>query len=325
MKLFSSYLKTKGKTIAVFLFFSILFGISFALCRIPAEVVLYPFLMCVFFGILFVLLDFFKLKKRHKCLTRVSPEDAELFSADTVIEEDCQKIIAELKHKIECTKAENYSKYCEMTDYYTVWAHQIKTPIASMKLTLQNEDSPLSRKLRAELFRIQQYVEMVLAFLRLDSESSDYLFAEHSVDAIARECVKKFASEFIGKKLTLDYRDVCISAVTDEKWLAFVIEQILSNALKYTNEGGISIYDENKTVLCIADTGIGIAKEDIPRIFEKGYTGYNGRNDKSATGLGLYLCKRVCDNLGIKISITSSAGKGTLVRLAFPDKNVMAE
>ena len=101
--------------------------------------------------------------------------------------------------------------------------------------------------------------------------------------------------------------------MTDEKWLSFVIEQILSNALKYTREGSVTIYVREPKTLCIEDTGIGIAKSDLPRVFEKGYTGYNGRTDKRASGLGLYLCRRICDSLGAKINISSEVRRGTLV------------
>ena len=206
-------------------------------------------------------------------------------------------------------------RYSDMVEYYTIWAHQIKTPISSMRLTLQNEDSTLSRKLTADLFRVEQYVEMVLMFLRLDSDSTDYVIREYDLDGIVRGAVKKFAGEFIGRKLRLDYQPLNTTVLTDEKWLSFVVEQLLSNALKYTPSGTISITLEQEQTLCVRDTGIGIAPEDLPRVFEKGYTGYNGRSDKRASGIGLYLCKRICQNLGHRISVESQVEKGTTVRI----------
>ena len=116
------------------------------------------------------------------------------------------------------------------------------------------------------------------------------------------------------RKLTLDYKPVDVSVVTDEKWLLFVIEQLLSNALKYTLSGSVSIYLEAPRTLCIADTGIGIAPEDLPRIFERGYTGINGRDDKKASGIGLYLCRRICRSLGHSITASSSEN-GTVIRI----------
>jgi signal transduction histidine kinase len=162
---------------------------------------------------------------------------------------------------------------------------------------------------------------MVLMFLRLDSASTDYLFQTCDLDALVRSCIKKFAGEFIRRKVRLDYTPAAAQIVTDEKWLAFVIEQILSNALKYTPSGGtVSIYLEGGAgnapqTLCIRDTGIGIAPEDLPRIFDKGYTGWNGRADRQASGIGLYLCRRVCDALGHSLAAASAPGAGTTLRI----------
>ena len=206
-------------------------------------------------------------------------------------------------------------RYQTMIAYYTVWAHQIKTPIASMGLNLQNEDTPLSRQLSSDLTRIEQYVEMVLTFLRLDSDSTDYVIRAHSLDAIVRQAVRKFAGEFISRKLKLIYAPMDVTVITDEKWLSFVVEQVLSNALKYTPRGSIHICLEAPKIFCIRDTGIGIAPEDLPRTFEMGYTGFNGRADRKATGIGLYLCRRICKNLGHTISAASVPGEGTVIRI----------
>ena len=183
-----------------------------------------------------------------------------------------------------------------------------------MELTLRQEDSPQARRLLGELSRIEQYVEMALTYLRLESAESDYVFRDCALDPIIRQSVKRFSAEFIGRKIRLDYEPADYTLVTDEKWLGFVLEQLLSNALKYTRTGSVRIFLEHET-LCIADTGIGIAPEDLPRIFEKGYTGLNGRTDRKATGLGLYLCRRVCENLGIGLRAESTPGTGTTVFL----------
>lgn len=205
--------------------------------------------------------------------------------------------------------------YQELVEYYTVWAHQIKTPIAAMRLLLQDADTDEQRALLEQLQSVEQYVEMVLGYLRLESPSSDYVIRNYLLDDIVRQAVRKYASQFIRRKLRLEYTPLNVSVITDEKWLLFVIEQVLSNALKYTRSGSVSITLEAPKTLCIRDTGIGIAPEDLPRVFEKGYTGSNGRTDKRATGIGLYLCRRILEKLGHTIAITSTVGEGTTVRI----------
>ncbi len=191
-------------------------------------------------------------------------------------------------------------------------AHQIKTPISVMRMMLQAEDTKENRELLAQLFRIEQYAEMALGYLRLDSDSSDFIFQEYSLDDIIRQAIHKYAAQFVRKRIRLQYEPVNITVLTDEKWLLFIIEQILSNAVKYTQEGKVTITVTKEKVLQIADTGIGIAPEDLPRIFEKGFTGYNGRADRKSTGLGLYLCKMAADRLSHQIDADSEAGKGTV-------------
>lgn len=317
MKLFLKYIKQRRRVIIAFGVFSLLFIVSFALYHLPMKAVIYPILLCVLFALIFAIFDFRRIRKKHDMLKSINGiieiANREFPSADGVEDEDYQKIIRLLSAEYNDLSCVTSKRYSDTVDYYTVWAHQIKTPIASMKLTLQNEDSAMARKLSAELFRIEQYVEMVLTFLRLDSESTDYLFREYDLDTIIKQAVKKFSGEFIGRKISLKFEPTCKRIVTDEKWLSFVIEQVLSNALKYTRAGSITIFLDKEDMLHISDTGIGIAPEDLPRIFENGFTGYNGRSDKKASGIGLYLCKRVCNNLGHKITAESVVDVGTTI------------
>ena len=209
---------------------------------------------------------------------------------------------------------EDSDRYWEALDYYTVWAHQIKTPIAAMKLRLQREDSPLSRELQGELFRVEQYADMVMAYLRLEESEGDYVFRSVELDSLLRSCIRRFSGEFISKHLSLSYEPTDKSLVTDEKWLSFVVGQLLSNAVKYTTAGGVTVRVSDNA-LRIEDTGMGIAPEDLPRVFDKGYTGYNGRKDKRASGIGLYLCKRVCDRLGLTLRCEYVLNVGTCMIL----------
>ena len=317
MALFISYIKQHGKIILALILFCAVFCLSFFLYRLPLGAVVYPALICMTFGLVFIIADFLHTKGKHKQLSEAKTLNAAMITslphAESIGERDYQDIIKTLQNEITALGSSSSARYQELTEYYTVWVHQIKTPITSMGLTLQKEDTQLSRKLSSDLFQIEQYVEMVLAFMRLDSYSSDYVFREHRIDSIIKQAVAKYACEFIDRRLRLDYEPIDKIVITDEKWLSFVIEQLLSNALKYTRTGGIKICLREPMTLCIEDTGIGIAPDDLPRIFEKGYTGYNGRKDKKASGLGLYLCKRICNNLEIGISVTSELGKGTAV------------
>ena len=319
----------KVKTFIFLAFACGIFVFVFYLYRLPVGSVLYAAVLLAFFGFVYVIIDYMMFRKKHLLLMRLKNEI--YISIDSLpkcshcIETDYQNIIREL-NEFQIRTAEDLTlKYNELIDYYTLWAHQIKTPIAAMMLILQNSDSDDSRELFGELQKIEQYVEMVLCYLRLNSESTDYVIRKYDLDKIVKQSVRKYASQFIRKHINLNYEPVSCTVLTDEKWLLFVIDQIISNSLKYTKSGDITItLEENKT-LCIADTGIGIAAEDIPRVCEKGFTGYNGRNDKKASGIGLYLCKQILTKLGHRISITSEVGKGTEVRIMLESTDLTVE
>lgn len=317
MKLFFGYIRQRWRGFATGTLFIIIFIVSFMLYHLPVEAVIYPAFLCMVAGIVIMAVDFCRVKRKHELVAGITTiTDAMtgiLPRIEGIEDEDYQKLVRLMCEEHSVYRTDTTRRYSEMIDYYTVWAHQIKTPIASMRLNLQNEDSALSRKLSADLYRVEQYVEMVLTFLRLDSGSTDYLIREYDLDEIVKQAVRRFAGEFISRKISLIYEPLNTTVITDEKWLLFVIEQILSNALKYTPSGSITITLEMDKKLCIRDTGIGIATEDLPRIFENGFTGYNGRADKKASGIGLYLCKRICSNLGHCITAESTVDAGTAI------------
>ncbi len=163
----------------------------------------------------------------------------------------------------------------------------------------------------AELFRVEQYADMALSYVRLGEGASDLLIQEYPLDDIVRKAVRKYAGQFIRRRIRLVYEGTDARVVTDEKWLGFIIEQLLSNAVKYTTEGSVTITVDDRKQLSVTDTGIGISPEDMPRIFEKGYTGYNGRLDKKSTGIGLYLCRMAADKLGHRLTAQSEPGRGS--------------
>lgn len=323
------YLWEHAEMILMQLLFCCVFAVVFYLYHLPLAAVMYPAAICLLLGCLFAGRAVRAAYRRHRELTRLQgaqelpallslPENAVcgMVSAGAkTVDRDYQQLISALCRRMQAREDEMADSHREMMEYFTMWVHQIKTPIASMRLHLDGEDSGRSRRLRSELLRIEQYVEMVLTYLRLGSRDTDYVFARVDLDLLLRGCIRKYAGQFIRRHLALDYQDVDCQVLTDEKWLAFVVEQVLSNALKYTREGSVRIYMESPCTLCVRDTGIGISPEDLPRIFEKGYTGYNGRSDKKATGLGLYLCRQICDRLRHTITVSSAPGEGTTVRI----------
>ncbi len=329
MKLWIRYLKERWRLLTILGVCTLLFMLSFALYHLPVQAVAYPAMLCLLLGLTAMLLDLRRVKKRHDLLQSISGitdvMTGTLPDAAGIDDEDYQQILSAIVREYQQERGLARQKYEDMVDYYTVWAHQIKTPIASMRLHLQNEDSELSRKLSLDLLRVEQYVDMVLTFLRLNTDSTDYVIRACDLDGIIRQTVKKFAGEFIDRKLRLRYEPLHATVITDEKWMAFVVEQLLSNALKYTPSGEIAITLEPEKKLCIYDTGIGIAAEDLPRIFENGFTGYNGRMDKKASGIGLYLCKRICTNLGHRITVASQVDQGTCVTIDLEQRDLQVE
>ena len=329
MSFFRAYLRQRRRELLLLALCAILFFVTFFLYNLPPGAVLYPTVLCVLAGAVFALVSWRRAKQKHERLRELSSLPAALMDrfpppagAD---DEDYQAVIEALRREQAELRSESARRYQDMTDYYTTWAHQIKTPIAAMRLMLQGEDSPLARQLSEEVRSVEQYASMVLAFVRLDSDTTDYVFREQALDPIVREAVKKFAGQFIRKKLRLTYEPIRARVLTDEKWLCFVIEQILSNAVKYTNEGGVTITWQEPDTLVIRDTGIGIAPEDLPRVFEKSYTGYNGRSDKKSSGIGLYLCRRICTRLGHRIGVSSEPGRGTAVWISLSHEELHPE
>jgi signal transduction histidine kinase len=318
-----AYGKRIAKAVALYLLCAGIFAIVFAVYAISLDPVLYALLLSAVAAFLFLMIDFSFFSRRHRKLADLFETvvyNLEMMDAPAdLIEADYQTLVENLLRQQAKTVSEAELRQSNMLDYYTLWVHQIKTPIAAMRLLLQHEDSKENRALTFELFKIEQYVDMALQYLRLESISQDLDLKRQPLAPIIRQSVKKFAPVFIDRRITLDMQEISMEAVTDEKWLCFVIEQILSNSLKYTKSGKIHIYQdpEKQDTLVIEDTGIGILPEDLPRVFERGFTGYNGRKDKMATGLGLYLCRRIMTTLSHKISLDSDGKTGTRAFLTF--------
>ncbi len=338
------------------------FALMLWLYGLALEGALYGLCLCAVQGAAVMTADYIRFKKRISALIELNnsldakaggavgfgeqfeapiPDTDLLPAPSNAAEWQYNALVTRLSTEIVQLSGQAHRAEADRREYYATWVHQIKTPITVMRLLLSNGetayDDETLRKLNSELFKIEQYVEMALSYTRLSSGGSDYMFKRHDIDAITRAAIRKYAQLFISKKLKVDYTPIEFSAVTDEKWLQFCIEQILSNAVKYTGgalpfsaedscRGCISVRGEAilqgsggnaAYALVISDNGIGIAAEDIPRVFDMGYTGYNGRADKKSTGIGLYLCKQALTRIGHGISIESAVGVGTTVRIEF--------
>lgn len=280
-----------------------------------------------------------KVKALSNALKRPVEEQAQLPEAT----DDVEMLYHRLLENQSIARSESESsaaiRQSRMRDYYSMWVHQIKTPISAMKLLLEAEREELGlliceeeqqaslkelsdnvASFEDELFRIEEYVSMALQYQRVSSTENDFVLEKVSVDGVIRDTIKKYAKIMIRRHIGINYSGTGQEVYTDGKWLAFMLEQILSNAIKYTPQGFVTIEtaeEKDRVFITIKDTGIGIKAEDLPRVFEKGYTGYNGHADKKATGIGLYLCRQMADKLGHTIRMESEIGKGTKVWIGF--------
>lgn len=287
------------------------------LYRMPLEAVLYAALLSLVFIFIVAVRDFMKQEQLKNALEHCLCSVPFFIIELPVLRNDINQRFFTLIEKIQEVRREFISstdmKMTETVDYYTMWVHQIKTPIQAMRLLLQS-DHPDLDELSNQLFRIEEYVGMVLHYLRVDQFSNDLVLKKQSLDPLIKQAVRKYAKFFIHKKITLDFQKTQTEIVTDEKWFVFVLEQLLSNCLKYTQQGKVTIKMEQDTLL-IQDTGIGISPQDLPRLGEKGFTGYNGHADKKSTGIGLYLCRKICQRLSHPLTIDSTLNEGTTVRI----------
>jgi len=331
INLFISYIKNQRKSLFLFFLWILCFSTVFSLSNLPLEPILYASLLFLYIGIIYWVIDFYFYMKRFRTLIKlqrtITIKIDDLPSPTNTIEQQYEELIRILHQEKNRLSLQADSKLTDLMDYFTQWTHQIKTPIAAMRLLLQSKSNEQNIELEMELFKIEQYVEFVLQYLRLDHMSSDFVLKQYDLNEIVKQAIRKQAKMFIRKKISLHFTEIQCQVLTDEKWLLFVIDQLLSNAIKYTQKGSISIYMEqgDRKILVIEDTGIGISEEDLPRVFEKGFTGYNGRVFNTSTGIGLYLCKKILTKLSHQISIESEVGRGTKVRVDLTTEQIEVE
>lgn len=317
---FLAYLRSRSRFFVYLLalaFLVLLFQFLFASL---GTYFLYFFLLCCFVTILFFTWDI---------LVEMQVYRQELLYGEREAQSPLERALAEKLEAREMElcqqRSDSERKLTDLLDYYTLWVHQIKTPIAASQLLVAEVvDRQLKQQLEQEIFKIDSYTNLVLQYLRLESFHDDLVLKQVQIEDLVKEIIRKYALFFIQKGLNVNLHDLDKEIVTDKKWLLVVIEQIISNSLKYTKEGGLEIYMEGQE-LCIKDTGIGIKNSDVLRVFERGFSGYNGRLTQQSSGLGLYLSKKISEELGHQIRIESEVGTGTIVRIQFAQVNLVLE
>lgn len=210
----------------------------------------------------------------------------------------------------------------DLEEYFLLWVHQIKTPITVSDLILQKEKNPYTCQLKEQMFYIREYTNMAINYMKLKDRQADMDIAEVEIDKLLKSLLRKYSGLFIDKNISLDYQPIDTKIITDARWATILIEQILANALKYTNSGKITLsFARDKNALKVKDTGIGIKSEDINKIFDRGYSGFNGRINEKSSGIGLYLVKKIAILLNIKIEVCSTVNVGSEFIICFPKQS----
>lgn len=301
----SKYLKKHRDIYLTAVLVMALFGIVFYAFNIGFEIYLYSCLIIVVFLVIALKL---KINKTKKNVEKIRAYMRNINSNLDIDDVEIEEAVSEMKriNREYLTQMSELDKNNEeFKRFITTWMHQIKTPIAAINLQLEGDINKF--ELKNNIFSVEEYLNLLLNYLRYNSKTTDYVFKKVNLDKLIREVIRKYAPLFIKKGIRIEYQPRELEIVTDYKWLMFAIEQILSNSLKYTSEGKVTIEIRDGSI-SIKDTGIGIAPEDIKRVTELGYTGYNGRIYSKSTGIGLYLTNEILKNLNLDLKIESESG-----------------
>ena len=297
MKLFLDYMKNQSVILFGYILVCIVFITISVLATIEMEYVFLGIEILGFILFIYLIVHWFQYQKLSD------------------VKDDNERLLNENKN----LKSEMLNQKDDLNAYFLMWLHQIKTPMTVSKLLLEKPDDTTNTKLKMQLMYIEQYINMAMNYLKMIDHSTDMDITEVNLDDIIKNLLKKYSLLFIHNHISLEYQSNLAYVISDSQWLTILIEQILSNALKYTENGKIAIqYLEKKYALEIRDTGIGIRSEDIPKIFDRGYSGFNGRMNEKSSGLGLYLARKISERLNIQIEVESKLSKGSIFRLVFP-------
>ena len=313
----------------------------FAVITIEVLLMIYPiswvirtYIPVVVIGSYFIsiIIEYIQKKKFYNNLLDTINELEEKYLINELIKEPSfieGKILKKTLNEIDKSMLENVNKYKhfqeEYKEYIELWIHEIKIPIAASKMVIENNKNQVTKSIDEELDKVENYIEQALYYARSNTLEKDYYIRKCKIKDFVNESVKRNKNAFIQERIKVNIHDVEREVSTDSKWIIFILNQIIQNSIKYMKKDEnkeIEIYSEQgkeKVILYIKDNGIGIKEEEIARAFEKGFTGTNGRiSNKKSTGIGLYLCKKLCDKLGISIKLDSEENEGTTVRIIFP-------
>ncbi len=324
MKLVKSFLYERRIIYGMYLVFWGLIFLTFYLYEFSFAPFFDGWLFTAFVLVVYSLVSFYRSFRKQKQLDLLATKDLQLSNlvflpkAATLSEQTYQEVLRLVLENKNQEQEELQQKQRAMLDDFGLWLHQIKTPVAALDLLIQSGQLD-PRTMKNEVFKINEYLQMILNYMRQNLDQADLVFQQLSIEKIIKSVVKKYATFFSQKDLSLQLGNLEGSVYSDQKWLIFILEQVIFNAIKYTENGTISIsFSDNQ--LTIQDTGIGIRSEDLPRVFEKGYTGMNGREQQRASGLGLYLSQEAAEKLGCRLYIESQVKKGTTVTIVFPEE-----
>ncbi len=324
------YLKDRTLFLLIhFMLFTIAWGIML-LIEMSAHIIILIF--CIWFlpVFSFIITEFIKQKNFYNEVTNIMNDlDIKYLLSEIIKEPEFieGKFLYDLLKQANKDMHEHVKKYKDMEseyrEYIETWVHEIKTPIASARLIIDNNQDEVTKNINYEIKKIEEYIEQVLYYSRSNNVSKDYIIKEISLTTLVRNAIKRNSRDFISRKISIDMEAVEGTVYGDAKWLEFILNQVIGNSIKYIREKGgkIKVYavkNENNIALTVEDNGIGIIDNDINRVFEKGFTGENGRKFGRSTGIGLYLCKKLSDQLGLGLNLTSKIGEGTKVSIIFP-------
>lgn len=324
------YLKDRFLFLLINFILFIIISAIMVLINISANIIVLVFSIWFFPLFSFIIVEYVKSKRFYKEITSIMDSLDKKYLLSEIIEEPDfieGKAVYNVLKEANKSMHEQVKKYRDMQseyrEYIETWVHEIKTPISSTRLIIENNEDKVTKSIDYEVRKIEDYIEQVLYYSRSNNVSKDYIIRELSLATVVRNTIKRNSRDFINKKISVDIEAVEGIVFSDGKWLEFILNQIIGNSIKYSREkeGKVRVYtvqNENNIVLTIEDNGIGIINKDVNRVFEKGFTGDNGRKLGKSTGIGLYLCKKLCDQLGLGLSLTSKLDEGTKVSIIFP-------